>query len=433
MFDILNFIDNKRLRRNHEAGAMRSFVESYQRGNISDAQVSAWLMAVCLNGLSNENLLEFTEALSASGQLVTFPFNAVDKHSTGGVGDKLTLLVVPMAAACGAKVAKLSGRGLGFTGGTVDKLEAIPGFNVALSAEKFIEQVKEIGCAVSGHSVDLAPAEAKFYSLRDATSTLESIPLIASSIVSKKVAGGANSIVFDVKCGAGAFMKNIAEARALAEALVSLSKLMKRRAAAMITDMNQPLGVNVGNSLEILEAIETLKGGGPADVRSLAVNCAGAMIYLSFENMTLGKGKDLAEESIKNGSALKKFRELIAAQGGIDDVCENPQKYLRTAPLYGVIEAVNEGFVSSVDTRGIGEGVKRIGGGRVQKGDAVDVEVGVRVLKKIGDKVSKGEPLLEIYANDETKALQAMEYFDAFTIEDKFTESGSCLVFEGVE
>lgn len=421
MFDVLDFIDKKRLGKNHEGGTVRDFVESYQSGRIADAQVSAWLMAVCFNGLNDENLLEFTQALSESGQIVSFPFDAVDKHSTGGVGDKLTLLIVPIVAACGVKVAKLSGRGLGFTGGTVDKLEAIPGFKVSLSAERFVEQVKEIGCAISGHSANLAPAEAKFYALRDTTSTLASVPLIASSIVSKKIAGGAKAILFDVKCGGGAFMQTLDEARTLARALVSLSKTMGKNAAALITDMDQPLGVNVGNSLEVIEAIETLKGEGPNDVRALAVRCAGTMLHLASAKCSINEGMAMANESIENGTAIAKLRELISYQGGLAAVCDEPKKYLRTAPLCNVIECGQDGFVTHIDTKSVGEGVKLLGGG----------EVGVKVVRKIGDKVLKGDALLEIYANDKMKAENAKHCFEAFTVGDKPTENR--LIFEGVE
>lgn len=432
MFDIYSFIDEKRLGKNHKNGDMRGFVAGYQSGKFADSQVSAWLMAVCLNGLSDENLLEFTQALSESGKIVLFPFEAADKHSTGGIGDKLTLLIVPIAASMGVKVAKLSGRALGFTGGTVDKLEAIPGFNISLGAEDFVAQVEKIGCAISGHSVDLAPAEAKFYSLRDTTATLESVPLIASSIVSKKIAGGAKSILYDVKCGAGAFMKNIDEARTLAGALVSLSKAMGRKAIAFITDMNQPLGASIGNSLEVIEAIETLKGSGPSDVFELAAHFAGAMLHLSSGKYSLEDGIKLAKESVKNGSALKKLRELVIEQGGVGEVCDDPRKYLRVAPLDGVIKCRQEGYLASIN-KNIGEGVKKLGGGREQKGDTIDVEVGVRVLKKVGDKVSNGEPLLEIYSNDKNKTLAARPYLeDAFVIGDgPFTVNR--MILEGVK
>ena len=416
MFDILSFIDNKRIACDHKSGELKAFVDAYHNQKIADCQVSSWLMAACINGLSDDNLLEFTKALSESGKTVSFPFDAVDKHSTGGVGDKLTLLVVPIAASRGAKVAKLSGRGLGFTGGTADKLEAIPGFNISLSASSFVSQVERIGCAISGHSSDLAPAEAKFYALRDITSTLSSVPLIASSIVSKKVAGGARGIVYDVKCGDGAFMQTLDEAKILAEKLVSLSKAMGLKSIAVISDMSQPLGVNVGNSLEVIEAVETLSGRGPSDVYELAAYCAGAMIYLSGSAADLNDGVRAARESIDSGAAIEKFQELISEQGGAKDLCASPLKYLRAAPLRHMIKCNEDGYIASINTRAVGECVKRLGGGRIRKGDPIDAEAGVKVLKKRGDKVSKGEPLMEIYANDDVKFAEAEPYFDVFTI-----------------
>jgi pyrimidine-nucleoside phosphorylase len=412
MFDILSFIDKKRISGDHKSGELKAFVDAYCNQEIADYQVSSWLMATCINGLSDDNLLEFTKALSESGRTVSFPFEVVDKHSTGGVGDKLTLLVVPIAASCGAKVAKLSGRGLGFTGGTADKLEAIPGFNISLSAFDFVSQVEKIGCAISGHSTDLAPAEAKFYALRDITSTLSSVPLIASSIVSKKAAGGARGIVYDVKCGDGAFMQTLESAKVLALELVSLSKAMGLRSIAIISDMGQPLGVSVGNSLEVIEAIETLNGLGTSDVCGLAAYCAGAMIYLSGNATDLNAGVRVAREHIDSRAALRKFQELITEQGGVKDLCESPLKHLRVAPLNRVIECKEDGFIASINTRFVGECVKRLGGGRIQKNSPVDTEVGVKILKKTGEKVSKGEPLMEIYANDDKKVMEAEPYFD---------------------
>ena len=430
MFDILSFIDKRRIAENHKRGELKAFVDTYCKQEIADCQVSSWLMATCINGLSDDNLLELTKALSESGKTVSFPFEAVDKHSTGGVGDKITLLVVPIAASCGAKVAKLSGRGLGFTGGTADKLEAIPGFNVSLSASSFVSQVEKIGCAISGHSTDLAPAEAKFYSLRDITGTLSSVPLIASSIVSKKVAGGARGIVYDVKCGDGAFMQTLDSAKVLAEKLVSLSKAMGLKSIAIISDMGQPLGANVGNSLEVIEAIETLNGQGPSDVYELAVYCAGAMIYLSGEANDLDDGISLARESIDSGAAIRKFQELVTEQGGVKDLCDFPNKYLRVAPLCHMVKCSEDGYIASINTRGIGECVKRLGGGRIQKNSTIDTEVGVKVLKKRGEKVSKGEPLMEIYANDDVKIAEAEPYFDVFSLGKTNYNCQENLIFE---
>ena len=433
MFDILSFIDNRRMSGNHKSGELKAFVEAYCNNEIADCQVSSWLMATCINGLNDDNLLEFTKALSESGRMVSFPFEAVDKHSTGGVGDKITLLAVPIAASRGAKVAKLSGRGLGFTGGTADKLEAIPGFNITLSAGSFVSQVEKIGCAISGHSSDLAPAEAKFYSLRDVTGALSSVPLIASSIVSKKVAGGARGVVYDVKCGDGAFMQTFDDAKILARKLVSLSHAMGLKSIAIISDMSQPLGVNVGNSLEVNEAVETLNGSGPSDVYELAVYCAGAMIYLAGNADDLNAGVSAARASIKSGAAAGKFQELITEQGGVKDLCESPLKYLKVAPLRRVIECREDGYVTSINTREIGECVKRLGGGRIQKNDPVDAEVGIKILKKKGEKVSRGEPLMEIYANDDKKLVEALPYFDVFSIGKMSDNYPQNLIFEVIQ
>ena len=324
MFDMISFIERKRDGGVHSAEDLRLFVQGFASGAIPDYQAGAWLMAVYYSGLNEQELTEFTLALARSGEVLSFgDLRIVDKHSTGGVGDKVTLLLVPLAASCGAKVAKLSGPGLGFTGGTVDKLEAIPGFRTHLPSNLFADQVRRIGCAISGHSADLAPAEGKFYGLRDVTGTVPSLPLICSSIISKKIAGGADSFVFDVKCGGGAFMPDYPSAERLASSLVSLSKSLGKRSMALVTAMEEPLGEWIGNSVEVLEAVSVLRGEGPGDVREVVVNLAGAMVSIDSD-MSFEEGMELADSRLSDGSALEKFAEMVHEQGGDPAICSTP-------------------------------------------------------------------------------------------------------------
>ncbi len=413
MFDMLSFIECKRDGGVHAPEDIREFVRRFAGGAIPDYQASAWLMAVYHAGLNTEELKEFTLALAHSGQTLSFgDLRIVDKHSTGGVGDKVTLLLVPLAAACGVKVAKLSGPGLGFTGGTVDKLEAIPGFRTHLSSEEFSEQVRRIGCAISGHSADLAPAEGKFYGLRDVTATVPSLPLICSSIVSKKIAGGADAFVFDVKCGAGAFMKDYESAERLAGELVGLSRSLGKKCMALITDMEQPLGEWIGNSVEVLEAVSVLRGEGPADVEEVVISLAGAMISIDSE-LSFEEGCALAEEKLGSGAGLESFAAMVRAQGGDDLVTVHPEEVLPLAKKRKTLAAVRDGRVHALDARHIGEGVKRLGGGRMSLGESIDLSVGVRILKKIGDPVRSGDALLEILYSDESKLADALPYFES--------------------
>lgn len=418
--DMLGFIERKRDGGVHPGEEIGRFVKAFASGEVPDYQAAAWLMAVYFNGLSEEELRDFTLALARSGEVLSFGDDLflVDKHSTGGVGDKITLLLVPLAAACGLSVAKLSGPGLGFTGGTVDKLEAIPGFRTHLPSEEFLRQVKRIGCAISGHSADLAPAEGKFYSLRDVTATVPSLPLICSSIVSKKIAGGADAFVFDVKCGSGAFMTGYESAEALARALVSLSVSLGKKAMALITDMDQPLGEWVGNAVEVLEAVRVLAGGGPADVREVAVSLAGAMISLG-KGVSFEEGCALASERLDDGSALEKMKVLVEAQGGDGRVCADPGAVLSIAPEKAFVRAKDGGVVARIDARAVGEGVKRLGGGRMSLGEPIDLSVGARMLVKTGAAVSAGESLLEIRYGSEEKLKESLPFFEkAFTVEE---------------
>lgn len=418
--DMLGFIERKRDGGVHQAEEIRRFVTAFASGEVPDYQAAAWLMAVYYNGLTDEELREFTLALARSGEVLSFGGDLflVDKHSTGGVGDKITLLLVPLAAACGLSVAKLSGPGLGFTGGTVDKLEAIPGFRTHLPSEEFLRQVKEIGCAISGHSADLAPAEGKFYSLRDVTATVPSLPLICSSIVSKKIAGGADAFVFDVKCGSGAFMEDYGSAESLAEALVSLSKNLGKKAMALITDMDQPLGEWVGNAVEVLEAVRVLGGGGPADVREVAVSLAGAMVSLG-KGISFEEGCATASEKLDDGSALEKMKVLVEAQGGDGRVCGDPEAVLSIAPEKAFVRAKGSGVVARIDARAVGEGVKRLGGGRMSLGEPIDLSVGARMLVKTGTAVSAEDALLEIRYGSKDKLQESLPFFEkAFSVEE---------------
>jgi len=399
MFDPVTFIEARRDGRSHTAEELEAFVRGSLTGEVADYQIAAWLMATYLNGLSREELRTFTLALGRSGEMVSFPgsHRCVDKHSTGGVGDKVTLVVVPLAAACGVPVAKLSGRGLGFTGGTVDKLDAIPGFHTKLSLDHFVRQVETLGCAISGHSLDLAPAEGVFYALRDVTGTIPSLPLIASSIVSKKLAGGARRFVFDVKVGKGAFMATPEEGRALARLLVDLSRDLGAEALAFLTAMNFPLGRWVGNAAEVREAIAVLRGEGPDDTRELCEAIGGGMIFLGGKVPSLEEGRRQARQALRSGKAAERFASLVAAQGGDPRVVDSPETFLPLAPETEELVAPREGVLTGMDARQAGEGVRQLGGGRYHKGDEVDLGVAVEMLASPGDRVTQGQPLLRLY------------------------------------
>ncbi len=414
MFDILRFIESKRDGGANDPEDIGLFVRSVMEGLVKDYHVAAWLMAVYLNGMEEGELLAFTGALASSGQSISFgpEVNPVDKHSTGGVGDKATLILVPLVAACGLSVAKLSGRGLGFTGGTVDKLESIPGFRVDMSLKDFKAQVEDIGCAVAGHSPDLAPAEAFFYELRDVTATVPSLPLICSSIVSKKIAGGANSFVFDVKYGSGAFMSSLEDARRLAVSLVDLSKKMGHSSSALLTSMDEPLGRWIGNSMEVFESVEVLKNSGPKDTTELCLALAGEMLHNGGMVSSPEEGFSRARLALERGEGLAKLGELVVRQGGPEDLVTNPSKYLSPSPLVYQVRAQSDGFISSVNTRYIGEGIRRLGGGRSKKEDPIDPGAALEIVVKIGDRVKEGDVIMNSYSNDPSSVNSAREYLD---------------------
>ncbi len=391
------------------AKEIRFFIQAYTRGDIPDYQAAAWSMAVLLRGMTHREATDLTLAMAQSGETLDLhqvaPF-VVDKHSTGGVGDKTTLVVAPLVACQGLPVGKMSGRGLAFTAGTLDKLESIRGFTVTLDMEQFMRQLSEHGIVVAGQSADLAPADGKLYALRDVTGTVESMPLIASSIMSKKIAAGADAIVLDVKVGKGAFMKTETDAEELAEIMVAIGRGVGRRVAAVISDMNQPLGYAVGNALEVREAIDTLKGGGPPDFREHCLTVAGLMLTLADKASSLEEARTILVHSLDDGSAWHKFVEWITAQGGDRAVLEAPG-LLPNASMVEDLPSPRAGTVAEIDAYQVGWTAVLLGGGRAQKGDPIDYSVGIVHHKKVADWVKKGERLLTIYANDEARLAEA--------------------------
>lgn len=394
-------------------------ITEYVAGNIPDYQMSAFLMAVYFNGMTEEETVAMTLAAAHSGDMVDLSAIdgiTVDKHSTGGVGDKTTLIVTPIVAACGVKVAKMSGRGLGHTGGTVDKLESIPGFQTALTQEKFFEIVNTTGLSVIGQTGNLAPADKKLYALRDVTATVDSIPLIAVSIMSKKLASGSDGIVLDVKTGRGAFMKTVEDSIELAKTMVKIGENAGRKMVALITDMDIPLGNNIGNSLEVIEAVETLRGNGPEDLTSICLHLAANMLYLA-EKGSMEDCMGLAKKSIIDGSALRKLAEMVAAQGGDESVIYDTERFDRASFEYKVISE-EEGFIVSMNTEDCGIASAMLGAGRETKESEIDYSAGIILHRKVGDYVTKGECLATMYASDEELfAGAARRYLSAITID----------------
>lgn len=377
-------------------------IQNFTTGEIPDYQMSAWAMAVLLNGMNHQEITDLTMAMVASGDqldLSEFGGHVIDKHSTGGVGDKTTLVVAPIVAACGLPVGKMSGRGLGFSGGTIDKLESIPGFKTDLSTEEFINQLREHGIVLTGPSLDLAPADGKLYALRDVTGTVQSIPLIASSVMSKKIASGADAITLDVKVGRGAFMKNLDEARELAEVMVAIGKLSGRSVIAVLSQMDQPLGVAVGNALELKEAIELLNGFGPEDFHVHCIDLSAYMLILGKKVSDLESGRKMAQEAIDNGSALKKFKELVETQHGDVSVIDHPEKLPLTTNVFPITSEAS-GWVKVVDAQKVGESSVEIGAGRTKKGDIIDPAVGIMVRVKVGDRIETGQTLFDVHVDD---------------------------------
>ena len=399
---------------------IREVVFGYTRGDIPDYQISALLMAICYSGLSDLETRELTEAIADSGErldLSQFGNLTVDKHSSGGVGDKTTLIVAPLAAALGCKVAKMSGRGLGHTGGTVDKLESFPGYKTTLSREEFLSQVERIGIAVIGQSEALAPADKKLYALRDVTATVDSIPLITSSIMGKKLSSGTKTIVLDVKYGSGAFMKTADEAELLAKSMVNIGKMCGRNMAALITDMDTPLGLGIGNIIEVREAIEVLRGGGPTDLREVCLAIA-AELYSLSHSVALKEASLRAKNALDSGAAYEKFVEWITTQGADEKYARNPE-LLGEAKFKREVFADRSGFVSRTDAEKIGLASLALGAGRLTKSDSIDLAAGIILDKKRGDKVLRGDRLATLYSSDENRLSAAEELFiSAYSFED---------------
>ena len=381
------------------------FIKGYTDGSIPDYQASALLMAIFFQKMDKEETFQLTDAMRRSGDIIDLSAIGgikVDKHSTGGVGDKTTLVVAPLAAACGVPIAKMSGRGLGFTGGTVDKMESIPGFRTAMESEEFMKQVNEIGLAVIGQTAHVAPADKKIYALRDVTGTVNNLSLIASSIMSKKLAAGSDAIVLDVKCGDGAFMKTPEDASALGQIMCEIGQSAGKKTVAVITDMNQPLGRAVGNSLEVIEAIETLKGNGPADITELSLRLAGVMIYIGGKASSIDEGDRMAEDALKSGSGLSKLREFIKAQSGDPRVVDDYSAFGQASVSVDIV-ADADGFVRQIKAESVGLASQHTGAGRLRKEDPVDLLAGIYLHKKVGDRVTAGEVLATAYGNDREK------------------------------
>lgn len=398
------------------------FVEGYNAGAIPDYQASAFLMAVFFRGLEREETFWLTDAMRRSGETVdlsSIPGVKVDKHSTGGVGDKTTLIVAPLAAACGVPIAKMSGRGLGFTGGTVDKLESIPGLRTALAPEEFLAQVRDIGLAVVGQTAHIAAADKKIYALRDVTATVDQISLITSSIMSKKLASGSDAIVLDVKCGKGAFMEKMEDAVRLGELMVELGTKAGKKTIAAVTGMDQPLGAAVGNSLEVMEAIDTLSGSGPADITELSLKLAGLMIYAGERAESAEDGERQAQQALESGAGLVKLSEFISAQGGDPRVIKDFSLFPQAA-YSQEITAERDGYVCGVEARQIGLASQHTGAGREKKEDPVDLAAGIVLKKKTGDPVRRGDVLAVCCSNDRDKlAAGAAEAKGAFCIAEE--------------
>jgi pyrimidine-nucleoside phosphorylase/thymidine phosphorylase len=393
------------------ADVVRSFVDRFVRGEVADYQMSALCMAVYLRGLDDAETWALTEAMLHSGRVLdlsSVPGQKVDKHSTGGVGDKVSICLAPLVAAAGVKVPMISGRGLGHTGGTLDKLEAIPGFDVRLPVERFVAQVAEVGCALVGQTDDLAPADRRMYALRDVTATVESIPLITASILSKKLAEGIDALVLDVKVGRGAFMESRARARALARSLVRCGKRGGKKVVAILTSMDEPLGRAVGNALETAEAIDVLRGGGPRDLVELTLVFGAEMLVLGGVAKSIAQARSLLSSRIADGTALEKLRTIVRAQGGDPAAVDDPSR-MGTAPVIRPVSAPKRGFVRSLDARAIGLAAMSLGAGRRRAEDAIDPAVGIVLEKKIGDAVHPGEPLARVHAKTEADAERAAE------------------------
>ncbi len=400
------------------------FIKGYTNGEIPDYQASALAMAILFQGMNKDEIANLTDSMEHSGETIdlsSIQGIKVDKHSTGGVGDKTSLALGPLVAACGAKVAKMSGRGLGHTGGTLDKMESVPGTNVYLNNEQFIKQVNDIGIAIIGQTSEIDPADKKLYALRDVTGTVQSIPLIASSIMSKKLASGSNTILLDVKFGSGAFMKTFEDAKKLAETMVEIGDSLHRDTRAILTDMNEPLGLAIGNNLEVIEAINTLKGNGPKDFVELVTFAGAVMLNQAGLAKDFETGKNMIQNAIDDGSGFEKMKQLFAAQGGDVSYLENPEKFPVSKyiiPIY----SEKDGYVSLINSLKIGISSMQLGGGRETMDDVIDMSAGIILQKKFGDRVNKGDILAYAHTNKENVENIIKNILDAFEISENNVE-----------
>ena len=409
--NILDIIAKKRDKQELTKEEIEFFINGYTNGNITDYQAAALIMAIYINGMNSRETTDMTIAMTNSGEtldLSSISNIVVDKHSTGGVGDKITIILVPIIASLGIPVAKMSGRGLGFTGGTIDKLESIPGYNASLELKEFVDNVKKIGISVIGQTMNLAPADKKIYALRDTISCVDSMPLIASSIMSKKIAAGANKLVLEVTCGNGAFMKNKEDAIKLAKEMKEIGKLANKETVCVLTNMNEPIGKTVGNTLEIIEAIDALKGNMSEDVEIIITTVGAYIIKLSGNGDNIEENKLKILENIKNGKAYNKFIEWISSQGGDISYVENIEKFEKAKYIMPVISKC-DGYVSKLNALDVGKISVNLGAGRMKKEDGIDNSVGIVLNKKISDKVSIGDTLAYIHANDDKKGKKAVE------------------------
>ena len=419
--NVYEIIDKKKRGLELNQTEIEYLINGYVNNEIPDYQISAWLMAVYFQGMTDRELLALTNCMTKSGEIVDLSSIMgvkVDKHSTGGVGDKVTLVVAPIVAACGGKVAKMSGRGLGFTGGTIDKLEAIPGLKTALAEEDFFNMVNEIGLAVMGQSADIAPADKKLYALRDVTATVDSIPLIASSIMSKKLAAGSDKIVLEVTVGSGAFMKDKENAVQLAEKMVAIGNGAGKKTVAILTNMDVPLGKMVGNNLEVVEAIETLKGRGPEDLIAVVVEIASTMLYLA-QIGTKEECMKKVKRVIADGSALEKLKLMVERQGGDGSYIENPDQFEKAIYQHEII-ANNSGYIGTMNTEECGKAAVLLGAGREVKDDPIDMTAGIQFNKKTGDAVKQGDIVAIAYSSSKEKLQQGVQKIsDIYDIVDK--------------
>ena len=421
--NILDIISKKRDQKELSKEEIEYFIKNYTNGNIADYQAAALVMAIYLNGMTKEETTYLTIAMANSGDVLDLSELGivVDKHSTGGVGDKITLILMPIMAALGVVVAKMSGRGLGFTGGTADKLESIPGYRTNISEEEFRNNVKEIGISLITQTANLAPADKKLYALRDTISCTDSIPLMASSIMSKKIAAGANKVVLDVTCGSGAFMKNKEEAVKLSKVMKQIGELAGKETICIITNMNEPLGNAVGNSLEMIETINSLKGNMPEDVKEVVLELGSYILKLAGKGEDIEKNKIEIENCVNSGKAYKKFVELIHRQGGDISYCENTEKFEKARYQESII--FEEGYISKIDAEKIGKIACNLGAGRIKKEDKIDMSAGIIVNKKVGDYIKKEDIVAILYSNSKEKIEEAKEMIkQAITITDKKVE-----------